>query len=100
MRALTPWLATLVILAGTAGATQAYYPYYFPYAPQAPSMCCGYYSVNDYGAQYGPNYFVYPPFPPFQGARPNLQPQQSKPQPNFPTHPFARSPRDYFMLEP
>jgi hypothetical protein len=98
MRTRFPWLAALLFVAATADLTQAYYPYY-PYAPQAPSAYGpGYYTINQCGAQYGPHYCVYPPFPPFNGARPNLQrpPQQT---PNFPTHPFARGPRDFFMLE-
>lgn len=99
MRALTPWLAALFVLAATAGFSQAYYPNYFPRAPYAPDACGpGFYNVNWCGAQYGPNYWLYPPFPPFNGARPTLQ-NNSQATPNFPTHPYARSPRDYFMLE-
>jgi hypothetical protein len=101
MRALTLWLAALTVLAATADPTQAYYPYYYPCGPQAPDACGpGYYITNSFGAQYGPNYWVYPPYPPFNGARPSFQKQQQNAQPSFPTHPFARGPRDYFMLEP
>ena len=99
MRALTPWLAALLVVAATAGLAEAYYPYYFPQAPQAPDACGpGFYNVNAWGAQYGPNYWLQPPYPPFNGARPNLQ-KSSQASPTFGTHPYARSPRDYFMLE-
>lgn len=72
------------------------YPYGYGYQPRvAPDMCNpGFYSVNHCGAVYGPNYCVYPPFPPYNGERPC-----PKGSPAFMTHPFARGPRDYFMLD-
>lgn len=73
----------------------------------APDACgCGYYTTNVQGMTYGPNHYVYPPFPPFggllpvpaNGGRPAGPPWVGGPV--FPTHPYARSPRDYFMMEP
>ena len=72
-------------------------PYRNPYGPRvAPDMCGpGWWGVNQCGAPYGPNYCVYPPFPPYNGERPSLGGNS----PAFMTHPFARGPRDYFMLD-
>jgi hypothetical protein len=65
----------------------------------------GYYAANCCGQVYGPGYCVYPPFPPFQGMvfGPQNRGGPGGPggpfgQPSFATHPFARSPRDYFMV--
>jgi hypothetical protein len=42
-----------------------------PRVPQAPNMCGpGFYTIDCYGTIYGPNYYVYPPFPPYNGAIP------------------------------
>ncbi len=103
------------------------YPCY-PGIPKAPDACGpGYYAVNQYGALYGPNYCLLPPCLPFNGLLPLLtqygeytpafvshpqafpqRPAQAFPQSPaqaglpatlaFPTHPFARSPRDFFMI--
>lgn len=105
------WLATLVCCgAAVAGPPNAFYqphrpcalnafnppfhPCDYRCAQPAPDMCGpGFYSTNCCGVPYGPNYCVTPPFPPFNGARPCVN------HAKFPTHPFARSPRDYFMLD-
>lgn len=97
-------LALAVLLAAGAGTALAQAPYYFPPCmpniPQAPNACGpGYYNVNSQGGVYGPNYNVYPNFPPFNGFRPSFQRQCPPQNPGFPTHPFARSPRDFFMLD-
>jgi hypothetical protein len=43
----------------------------YPCVPQAPNMCGpGFYTTDCYGVTYGPNYYVYPPFPPYNGAIP------------------------------
>lgn len=74
-----------------------------PYIPSAPDACNGgFYALNCCGCLHGPNYCLYPPFPPHQGALP---------PPNgggagagaggaggYRTHPYARSPRDFFMI--
>jgi hypothetical protein len=104
MRATIPWLVAVLGVAACTCLAQAQYPYppypyRLPYRPQAPNtLGPGFYAANQCGALYGPNYCVRPPFPPFNGARPNLQ-RSPQAQPSFPTHPFARSPRDFFMLE-
>jgi hypothetical protein len=95
---------------------------YPPYLPAAPDMCGpGYVCVNNCGMPYGPNYCVRPPFPPFNGMIPGPPPgyfrnyagtapgagcppgspgSPGSPwgSPVFPTHPWARSPRDFFMV--
>ena len=97
MRATFICLAALLGLALTGGTTSAqcvWYP-----IPQAPDACCpGYYVVNYWGAVYGPNYNLTPPYPPFQGmVCPPNNGNGGGQQPAFPTHPYARSPRDFFM---
>jgi hypothetical protein len=91
-------LAALLLLAARSNA-QCYYP-----VPQAPDMCGpGYYSANACGQVYGPGYCVRPPYPPFQGMifgpnGGNGGPGGAFGEPSFATHPFARSPRDFFMV--
>lgn len=106
MKATMSWLGTLfgcLVLAWPVHADNAFFPYY-ACAPQAPDACHpGFYAVNHCGAAYGPNYCLRPCYPPFNGFRPPLPPscqqqQQGRPL-GFPTHPFARSPRDFFMLD-
>ncbi len=61
-----------VLLVGlcTAAPAKAQYCYVLP-LPQAPDACNGgYYAQNVNGAWYGPNYYVYPPYPPFNGMVP------------------------------
>jgi hypothetical protein len=88
-------------------------PYYqpIPFIPRAPDACGpGWYGYNCGGQLYGPNYNLYPPFQPFNGmifARQaaHIAGMQAGGlgglggMPGFPTHPYARSPRDFFMLE-
>lgn len=105
--------ATLMLfLSGTQA--QAYYPHYpnysHPLIPQAPNtLGPGYYCVGCYGGVYGPNYCLRPPFQPFNGmifptcrfgpgGKPTFGAGGGQP-PTFPTHPFARSPRDFFMVD-
>ena len=93
-------------------------------ASSAPAQCCyiappvapdmrnpGFYWTNPYGVTYGPNYCVQPPFPPFQGMilGPPKPPPGGPGGPGaaggmggslgFPSHLYARSPRDYFMID-
>ena len=94
----------------------------FGYPPQAPDACGpGFYSTDACGGVYGPNYCLRPGFPPFNGMLPpgfpggpggfgrgcsgpgmgGMGPGAGGPQgiAAFPTHPYARGPRDYFMLD-
>jgi hypothetical protein len=95
--------------------------------PQAPNLS-GWYTTNQCGLLYGPMYCPRPPFPPFQGMipapKPCLQPYAAQQPPlcpvqlpsgqivnvpcgpgggpgtpTFPNHAFARSPRDFFMVD-
>lgn len=81
---------------------------YYPAIPQAPDACRpGMYQPNCLGMVYGPNYAVYPSFPAWNGAVPTPAippPVKAAPQPQipsltFPTHPYARGPRDFFMID-
>jgi len=123
MNATLRCLATLLGLAVSTTAVRAGGP---GCVPQAPDACGpGYYNVGPCGMVYGPNYCVYPCFPPWQGAvfgpKLNMGPQGAyvqgpqgpqgpqplsalpgmiqgpPPPPRFVNHPFARSPRDFFM---
>src|SRR5262249_34519374 len=109
----------LVVGWGAPPAAHAGYPYPYPMHPQAPDACGpGYYAPNDCGALYGPNYCLRPPYPPFNGyvfgpkgpkgpaggggfpGYPGGPIGGGQPgSPSFPTHPFARSPRDFFMVD-
>jgi hypothetical protein len=84
--------------------------------PQAPD-CYGpsYYAPNWYGLYYGPNYDLYPGYSPYNGpvGFPSFNARGgfggfggagaggagAAPPLSFPTHPFARSPRDFFMVD-
>jgi hypothetical protein len=110
MKASLTWLgaflgAGLVASLATAG------PPGYACHPQAPDACGpGSYATNECGAYYGPNYnvrpagapFTMPPFPPTASGRGRgrgARGPQAIGSPNFPTHPYARSPRDFFMLD-
>ena len=108
MRMILSWLAGMLLLLAVAqGAwAQSCWPYQPP--PVAPDACGpGYYCTGQCGMVYGPNHCLYPGGQPFNGFvpelfngrlhYPNMRPGPSSPM--FPTHPYARSPRDYFMLD-
>ncbi len=101
MRLLLISLAALAAAAVFVSPASAIAPNYpcpecIRYAAPAPDACGpGWYNTNCCGAVYGPNYCVVPPFMPWNGALPT--PQRGGPA--YPSHPYARSPRDYFMLE-
>jgi hypothetical protein len=73
----------------------------------APDACGpGFYCAGPCGCAYGPSYCLRPPFPPVSGVQPppywGGQCAQGQggcvpPTAAFPTHPYARGPRDYFM---
>ena len=74
-------------------------PYFVYYIPTAPDMMGpGFYYTNCYGVTYGPNYCVTPPFAPCNGPLPAFQ-KPKAPGMSFPTHPYVRSARDYFMVD-
>jgi hypothetical protein len=107
------WFVAVAGLALTATQVSAQCYYIAP--PRAPDMRNpGFYYTNPYGVIYGPNYYVRPPFPPYQGAilgpqkAAALAPYADNPQAfqqaigefnGFPRHLYARSPRDYFMAD-
>ena len=107
MKATLPWLdAALVAVLAAPAAHAQYYG-----APQAPDACAGgFYTANLYGQWYGPSYNLYPGFAPYNGERPPVGsgggaggfgggPGGGPGGPmGFPTHPYARSPRDFFMV--
>lgn len=106
MRALSAWLATIVCLAAFAAAVKADPPY--RYVPPAPSTCGpGYYLANCYGTVYGPCYYLRPPWAPCMMPPPGCGAGNGAGAGGgngfggefaFPMHPYARSPRDFFMV--
>lgn len=120
MKALFLGLGIVLGSALTAGSANA--QCFVPYIPKVPDACgAGNYAPNLNGLYYGPNYCVFPPFPPFNGMlpvpqagnpmpylagmprpRPGCLPPYLSPfggQPTFPTHPYARGPRDFYMID-
>jgi hypothetical protein len=90
-----------LLLASSALWAQCYGP--MPCPPRmAPDACGpGYYVVSPCGQPYGPNYYLRPGGLPFNGilpAPPWANNNNQGPGPGFTTHPYARSPRDYFMI--
>ncbi|HVS37238.1 MAG TPA: hypothetical protein VMS17_16875 [Gemmataceae bacterium] len=106
MKATLPWLAAVLVAALTVSAAyaQSFDPRCppSPNPPQAPD-CCGpyYYTRNFYGAWYGPNYIINPGFLPYNGEvfAPCGGGNGLLGSPAFSTWPYARSPRDYFMVD-
>ncbi len=121
MNATSRWLGGLLLAAAASPALAG--PPAPGCIPQAPDMCGpGFYLTDACGCVYGPYYCVRPCFPPFNGmlpgpaARPGQAPPGAVPQlppafafppaaargpavPVFPSHPYARGPRDFFMYE-
>jgi hypothetical protein len=111
MKATVSWLGVLLLAGAAVPAVHAQpNPYCNRPAPDAcgPGFYCQ--GPGPCGAVYGPNYCVRPGFEPFQGYLPPAQHQMHGwpgmqaaqgplASPVFPTHPYARGPRDYFMLE-
>src|SRR5947209_4287657 len=96
MRSLVRTLAVTLGLGLFAAAADA--QYWPPPIPQAPDACGpGFYQPNCCGTYWGPIYCVRPPWEPFNGVRPDLSGGNGG-NLRFPTHPYARSPRDYFMI--
>jgi hypothetical protein len=107
MRAMIPWLGAVLAAAAASSLAQAN-PYFPPPHPYAPDACGpGYYCSHPCGMVYGPNYCLQPCGLPFNGLL--VAPQPRAPRgapmeegyggpPSFPTHPYARGPRDFFMI--
>jgi hypothetical protein len=123
MRRIVPLAAALLaadLLAGAASAQVhfnglglhapvAVYPP--PRAPDFQNTRPFYYNTA-FGMTYGPNYYVYPPFNPYQGVLPGPSANWSCGPSGgdvlaakalgiaaFPSHLYARGPRDFFMIE-
>ncbi len=95
MRAVIPWLGALLVAAATTAVAQAD-PYYWRGLPPAPDACGqGFYCTNQYGMTYGPNYYLRPPWEPFNGVPPRLPCNTGC----GPCGPWFRSPRDFFMMD-
>jgi hypothetical protein len=110
--------ATVLALGVALGALVAVLPAraqpcYCPVPPVAwDPYVTAFYAPNAYGQWQGPGYYLAPPFAPFQGmVFPPTRPGCGNGgngfggngfggQVAFPTHQWARSPRDYFMWEP
>lgn len=100
MKATITGLGALLVVATAASLTQAANPPCCPYGTPAPDACGpGAYCTGPCGMQYGPNYNLRPPFPPFNGMLPAPKMPKGPPIIVFPTHPYARGPRDFFMLD-
>jgi hypothetical protein len=100
------------VAASTARAQQ---PCYCPTPPVNWDPYWGaVYAPNCYGQWYGPNVYLHPPFAPFQGMvfppqRPGAPGMPGNGGPGgpggfggpvaFPSHQWARSPRDFFMWD-
>jgi hypothetical protein len=100
MKATVSGLGALVVMLALCGGARADHPYFFGCGNrlQAPDACGpGFICTNYYGAPYGPNYNLRPAWPPYNGALP--PPDWGNNGGAFGNHPYARSPRDYFMLD-
>ncbi len=101
------------VLAAALAVSTAHAQYFGPGVPQAPD-CCGpsYYAPNWFGQYYGPNYNLYPGYGPYNGPvdypRFTVQPNGTfglgggtavAPPLSFPTNPYMRGPRDFFMAD-
>jgi hypothetical protein len=102
MRATIAWLGGLLLLAATGSTAQAQHYSPFPRYP-APDACGpGYYCNGYYGMAYGPNYNLRPPFPPYNGERLPMPKKDCGGMVTpwgYATHPYARGPRDFFMMD-
>ncbi len=111
MKAVSIFLG--VLLAAALAASTANAQNFGPYVMQAPD-CCGpaYYAPNWYGLYYGPNYHLNPGYGPYNGPVDQARFNRTggfgpggpggfgvAPPLSFPTHPYARSPRDFFMAD-
>jgi hypothetical protein len=99
MKMIVSCLAGLLVVLACTATARAQQPCYPGYAagPQFPGAYApGFTGYNGYGAGFAPSYGPNPPFPPFNGMLPPAPWQQSN---RFPSHPYVRGPRDYFMID-
>jgi hypothetical protein len=104
MKATISWAGALLATALTASFAAADYwpPYYGPAVTGANCYGSGYYAVAPNGVVYGPNYWFRPPGEPFNGSTCDAAPAPStrgrgRRAPTYPSHPYVRGPRDFFM---
>jgi hypothetical protein len=125
MNAIIRWggglVAALLFTSVSFGQTWVTPVYKMPYPPNPDACGPGFYVMNGCGAVYGPNYWLVPPYAPFNGMLPGktgqcLQqaqagiapwtiptPPAQYPNPGktqvgiYPSHTYIRSPRDFFM---
>jgi hypothetical protein len=99
MKATISWAGALLATALTASFAAADWPPY--YGPAGAGPNCGYYSAAPNGVVYGPNYWFRPPGEPFNGSTYDAAPAPSRGRgrrvPTYPSHPYVRGPRDFFM---
>ena len=95
MKTLLTCLGALLVLAVAGNRVRAQHYHPGPY-PSPAGMCfhCGPAGGNAWGTPPGCTIPAFP-IPPFA---PNMTGCMQK-QVMFPTHPFARSPRDFFMMD-
>jgi hypothetical protein len=126
MKATFAWSGAVLLLAAYAPLAQAGGPVCAPALhqplPQGPDCFGpGFYWTCPKGTVYGPNYYLRPYMPPWnpvtaaqcayanqqQACPPGMAPHLGFPGMRgpgggiavFPSHPFARSPRDFFMVD-
>ena len=101
MKATVSFSAALlvsVLATSLAHADPYYSPVFHTPLPVAPDACGpGFYAVCPNGVVYGPNYWLRPPWEPFNGPAFPMGARPSKPPVGFPSHPYVRGPRDFFM---
>jgi hypothetical protein len=90
-------LLGMTLAASLADAGPYLSPVFCTPLPPAPDTCRpGFYVQGPAGMVYGPNYYLMPPTVPYI---PNIPPAKCGPQPipGYPSHPYMRGPRDFFM---
>jgi hypothetical protein len=92
VKRITPWLAALLLTAAASAQAQAGH-FWHGGQPGANAFSPGCIGTNMYAPSYGVGGWGAPPWPPYSGIGPGMPPR------SMPTHPFARSPRDFFMLD-
>jgi hypothetical protein len=98
MKATLIWLGGLLLIAASTSLAQAH-PFCHSCGSQ-PQVAwgSGYAYPNWGGGNYGCNYCPQMPPQPYSGFLPGAGIPCQK-VPGFPMHPYARSPRDFFMVD-